>query len=83
MFFISTATVEKTIQEISLKYYRSYATGMLPGYTAQKISKACTALAEAANLSLLANMDSQYILFDLKEKQFLVLSKQEQIFASR
>lgn len=49
----------------------------------QKIPKVWPALAEAANLALLAKFVSPYNLFDLEKKRFLGLSKQDQGLALR
>lgn len=83
IFFHSIAMVMKAIQAKSLKFSRSYWTGTLIGHTVQKISKARTAPAEDANLALLANLATFYILFDFGKKECFVLRKYEQRSAPR
>lgn len=67
--------VENSIHEKTLKCFRSYSTGTLLGCSVRKVSKAWTALAKAANIAPLAKLVALYILFDVKKKRFLILSK--------
>lgn len=71
MLFHSIAMVEEAIQARTLKCSRSNSTGMLIGYTMQKISKSWMAHAEAAKLASLANFAPPYIFCLLKWNDFL------------
>lgn len=72
--------VQESFTAKALNCFLLYSTETFIVYTVQKISKSRTALAEATNLSLLANLVFPCILFDSHKKTFLVLSKREQVF---
>lgn len=61
MVFHTIVIVENAIQEINLKCSSVWRAGTLLDYTVLKISKALTALAEAADLATLAKLVSPYI----------------------
>lgn len=83
MFFHSIAMVANSLQAKAMKRSSSYYTEKLLGLTVQKMLKAWTASAEAANLAALAKLVFPYILINLHTKRIFIPSKRDQKFAAR
>lgn len=83
MPYHSIALEEETIESKAFKCSRSYYAETHLGFTVQKISKAETALAEAAIFAPRSNLVSLNKLFHYKKKRIPLLSKRDHGFASR